>query len=240
MFSPIVPVSCFSESASVPASPNFAAAAANPRRWRRRRRLVPDASSVSAICSTVWPNASLRATKSVSLFSSTIAPVVPSGDVCATILPSEAARPARRLAARDPLLAQPLDRLRPCRPGTPPAPSCNPSCRPECADAARRHPWRYTQPLLVNPCVVVETPPEGRRRMNGNASGEGRCAAVHGRHARLLAGSSSAAGSPWARRLGRPFRCAAIASGFARRRRGRRRRRSSPRSPAASVPRSEL
>jgi hypothetical protein len=53
------------------------------------------ASSVSAIRSTVCPNASFRATKSVSLFSSTIAPVEPSVETRATILPSEAARPAR-------------------------------------------------------------------------------------------------------------------------------------------------
>ena len=48
---------------------------------------------MAASLSAVWPNASLRATKSVSLFSSTIAPLVPSGDVTATILPSDVARP---------------------------------------------------------------------------------------------------------------------------------------------------
>jgi hypothetical protein len=95
MFSPIVPVSCLSVSASVPASPNLVCNSGEPSALAATPSIVPCASSVSAIFSTVWPNASLRATKSVSLLSSTRAPVVPSVETRATILPSEAARPAR-------------------------------------------------------------------------------------------------------------------------------------------------
>jgi len=95
MFSPMVPVSCLSVSASVPASPNFVCSSGESSALVTAPSIELCASNVSAIFSTVWPNASFRATKSVSLLSSTSAPVAPSVETRETILPSDAARPAR-------------------------------------------------------------------------------------------------------------------------------------------------
>jgi hypothetical protein len=95
MFSPIVPVSCFNASASVPAPPNGVCSSGDPSAVVATPSIALCASSVSAICSAVWPNASLRATKSVSLSSSTSTPVLPSVVTRETIFPSDAARPAR-------------------------------------------------------------------------------------------------------------------------------------------------
>ena len=113
MFSPIVPVNSLSDSASVPASPNFA--------WQQRRAFGVRDDAVGRLVgeqrggdlrSAVWPKTSLRATKSVSQLSSTSAPILPSWlDVARDDAFLRRCTAGALLGLGDALLAQALDGL---------------------------------------------------------------------------------------------------------------------------------